>query len=343
MMNSPTIYVNPTSAHEDGFMKDAVLFPVHAENEQMALSWVTEMNQCIAQTAIGNYSLSHFDEEFGVFWIKTPANLHITAIPRIGYGCYDMVLKMKSEGKTDWQFPYLWPNGKTTEELAQPPQELFEALYLIFNNWQEFDDLQLLLDKLNERFCKVPEYGQWQMFDSHELVLKHSVAWGDYINAEVVIPLPCSLGMLFEIGVHLSHAFTVNLWEHPPYIDTPLTYRDNLNGVKEALAEWQALPDAAFRKKEEIVFFEKKIQKYSVTEPIQKKITALQNLRQSRPLLAREQLQLEILQSILDAQDEATINAILAKIAQTPTDAELRKILSTQAEAKRDLIIDNNS
>jgi hypothetical protein len=77
-------------------------------------------------------------------------------------------------------------------------------------------------------------------------------------------------------------------------------------------------------------------------EKIMPKIAALQTLTKSRPLLAREQLELESLQSILAARDIAEIDALVAKISNTPTDAELRKRLIAQAEAKRDLILDNN-
>jgi hypothetical protein len=77
-------------------------------------------------------------------------------------------------------------------------------------------------------------------------------------------------------------------------------------------------------------------------EKIMPKIAALETLTKSRPLLAREQLELESLQSILAARDIAEIDAILAKISNMPTDAELRKRLIAQAEAKRDLIVDNN-
>lgn len=72
------------------------------------------------------------------------------------------------------------------------------------------------------------------------------------------------------------------------------------------------------------------------------RIAALQTLTKSRPLLAREQLELESLQSILAARDIAEIDALWAKISNAPTDAELRKRLIAQAEAKRDLIVDNN-
>lgn len=73
------------------------------------------------------------------------------------------------------------------------------------------------------------------------------------------------------------------------------------------------------------------------------RITALETLRKSRPLLAREQVELQILQGILAAQTEAEIDTIISQIKATPTDAELRKILTAQAEARRSLIVDKNS
>ena len=347
-MNSHAIYMNIGSYHDNGIIEEEVLFPVHAENEKMVLTWIAEMNKSKYENQVGKFVLSHFDAEYGVFWIKTPANLHIAVFARLGMGCYSIARDMKREGTSDWQFPYLWPNTQTTEEIPLPPQKVYEDTFIvIFQDWEDYDDLQILFDKLETRFSNYDIDGQWICFGRCELEEKESAYWGNYFNVHTDIISPYTIGMLFEIGVHLCHAFTTNLWNHPPNTLTggnvSTFYELSVSGLRESLAEWRALPDTYFEKQEKIAEKERLLAQYLVIEPMQNKIDALKTLTKSRPLLAREQLQLEILQSILDAQDEATINAILAKIAQTPTDAELRKILSTQAEAKRDLIIDNNS
>lgn len=111
--------------------------------------------------------------------------------------------------------------------------------------------------------------------------------------------------------------------------------------VKSILAAWHTQPESV-QKSINITQYEKLLAKYSLTEPAENKIAALQTLTKSRPLLVREQLELETLQSILAAQDTSTIDALLTKISNTPTEPELRKKLIAQAQAKRDLIVDDN-
>jgi hypothetical protein len=346
-MNTHAMYMNCAGVHANGIIEEEVLLPVHAENEKMVLAWIAEMNKSKYENQVGKFSLSHFDEEFAVFWIKTPANLHLTVFARLGYGCYGMARDMRREGTTDWQFPYLWPNTQTTHEIPQPPQKLYENIVIImFQYWEEYDDLQLLLDKLEMRFSNYDIDGQWIHFAHNELEEKESAYWGNYFNANTGLLPPYTIGMLFEIGVHLCHAFTTNLWNHPPntltgaYISS--IYELSIKGITKNLADWKALPDTYYQKQENIAEKERLLAQYLVIEPMQNKIAALKTLIKSRPLLAREQLELESLQSILAARDIAEIDALWAKISNTPTDAELRKRLIAQAQAKRDLIVDNN-
>jgi hypothetical protein len=347
MMNTHAIYIDFGGVHANGIIEEEVLLPVHAENEKMVLAWIAEMNKSVYENQVGKFSLSHFDAEYGVFWIKTPANLHTTVFARLGYGCYSMAQDMRWAGTTDWQFPYLWTNTQTTHEIPQPPQKLYQFFKtVIFQYWEEFDDLQLLLDKLELRFSNYDIDGQWIVFGQNELEEKESAYWGNYFNASTGLLAPYTLGMLFEIGVHLCHAFATNLWNHPPDTLTggnvSMLYKLSVSGLIESLAEWRALPDTYYQKQEKIAEKERLLARYLVIEPMENKIAALKTLIKSRPLLAREQLELESLQSILAARDIAEIDALWAKISNTPTDAELRKRLIAQAQAKRDLIVDNN-
>jgi hypothetical protein len=347
MMNSHAIYMNLGTYHNNGIIEEQVLFPVHAGNEKMVLSWIAEMNKSKYENQVGKFSLSHFDAEYGVFWIKTPANLHIATFARLGMGCYRIARDMRREGTSDWQFPYLWPNTQTTEEIPLPPQKVYkDTLIVIFQYWEDYDDLQILFDKLETRFSNYDIDGQWIHFYKYELEEKESAYWGNYFNANTALLSPYTIGMLFEIGVHLCHAFTTNLWNHAPNTLTGASvstlYTLSVSGLIESLAEWRALPDTYYEKQEKIAEKERLLARYLVIEPMENKIAALKTLIKSRPLLAREQLELESLQSILAARDIAEIDALWAKISNTPTDAELRKRLIAQAEAKRDLIVDNN-
>lgn len=347
-MNQHEIYMNLGTYHDNGIIEEEVLFPVHAENEKMVLSWIAEMNKSKYENQVGQFSLSHFDAEYGVFWIKTPANLHIATFARLGMGCYDIAKNMRWAGTSDWQFPYLWPNTQTTEEMPLPPQKVYQdILIVIFQYWEDYDDLQILFDKLETRFSNYDIDGQWIRFYKYELEEKESAYWGNYFNANTALLSPYTIGMLFEIGVHLCHAFTTNLWNHAPNTLTGASvstlYTLSVSGLIESLAEWRALPDTYYEKQEKIAEKERLLAQLLVTEPIENKITALKTLTKSRPLLAREQVELQILQGILAAQTEAEINTIISQIKATPTDAELRKILTAQAEARRSLIVDKNS
>jgi hypothetical protein len=114
--------------------------------------------------------------------------------------------------------------------------------------------------------------------------------------------------------------------------------RQTINIILQA---WHTQPQSE-QKLSNIARYEKRLAQCLVIEPIQNKIATLKTLTKSRPLLAREQVELEILQGILAAQTEAEIETIISQIKATPTDAELRKILTAQAEARRSLIVDNN-
>jgi hypothetical protein len=262
-------------------------------------------------------------------------------------GCYDIAKNMRWAGTSDWQFPYFSPDTDTTNEILQPPQNLYNYFITVtFQFWEEYDNLQILLDKLEMRFSNYDVDGQWLSFNQYELEKKESRYWGEYYHAHTRLLAPYTLGMLFEIGVHLCHAFTTNLWNHAPNTLTGASvstiYTLSVSGLIESLAEWRALPDTYYEKQEKIAEKEKLLAQLLVTEPIENKITALETLTQSRLLLAREQVELEILQGILAAQTEAEIDTIISQIKATPTDAELRKILTAQAEACRSLIINNN-
>jgi hypothetical protein len=65
--------------------------------------------------------------------------------------------------------------------------------------------------------------------------------------------------------------------------------------------------------------------------PAENKIYALQTLAKSRPLLAREQLELEMLPKILAVKTKA--DALIQQLQKTPTDTQIRELLIKQLKA----------
>lgn len=83
-------------------------------------------------------------------------------------------------------------------------------------------------------------------------------------------------------------------------------------------------------------------QKY-LAEQISPKIEKIRELASQRPLLAREQLELDILQKILQAENLSDIDLIIDNLKQTPTDTELRQRLLEKAAVKRNILLEKQS
>jgi hypothetical protein len=83
-------------------------------------------------------------------------------------------------------------------------------------------------------------------------------------------------------------------------------------------------------------------QKY-LAEQISPKIEKLRELASQRPLLAREQLELDILQKILQSENLTDIDLIIDNLKQTPTDTQLRQRLLEKAAVKRNILLEKQS
>lgn len=77
-----------------------------------------------------------------------------------------------------------------------------------------------------------------------------------------------------------------------------------------------------------------------LAEQLSPKIDKLRNIAQSRPLLAREQLELDTLTSVLSCNSLADIDLIINNLQHTPTDPDLRQRLLLQAQNKRHILVE---
>lgn len=119
---------------------------------------------------------------------------------------------------------------------------------------------------------------------------------------------------------------------------TQTSIPNNIKAVTKVLAAWKMLVDSVDKQKN-IACLEQKLKELEVSEPIENQITNLRHLSQCRPLLAREQLALDILAKILTLATAAEADALIAQLEKTPTDAQIREILIAKASSKRALLL----